>query len=265
MNALVAGKDPTPVLAYVQDPYLIIDDGSVIDALTFPDPLPGHWGVTYFDVAKHTFDPLTDITYRRAQVLKNVLDARFRGGDSTLTKESGLSLILRALLDNPQNLATLIPRPNKGASSGQVWAYEKLQELLLSPVLEPVLTRPTNLSFKGTIVARLDRAVLGDDDCLILGNLLMSMYPGQVIVTDFGFYGRRHHIALLRQDRLIAHVRSLEELPDELRRELLFAQVQVPSQANADDAETLAVYNSGFPRGTEGFTAYVQKAMKPRS
>lgn len=261
MNALIVGTDPSPILDFIpNDTFLFIGDGEVCE-----DVLSSGRTVRRFDISKDTFDPLKAITYRRAQEFKHVLDARFRGGDSTLTKESGLSLILRALLDNPKNLATLIPKPGKGAPSGQIWAHEKIQELLLSPVLEPVLTRGTNMSFKGTIVARLDRAELGDDDCLILGNLLMSMYPGQVIVTDFGFYGRRHHIALLRQERLIAHVRSLDELPEELRRELLFVKDPVPSLANADDAETLAVYNAPTPRGTDGFSTWVQKAMKRKA
>jgi hypothetical protein len=48
------------------------------------------------------------------------------------------------------------------------------------------------------VLARLDPAVLGDFDAFVLASLLISQFKEQVIVPDFGFYGREHHIALIR-------------------------------------------------------------------
>ena len=50
---------------------------------------------------------------------------------------------------------------------------------------------------------------LGDADCLVLGLFLMAYYPGQIVVPDFGFYGRECHISLIRKERLIAGVNFL--------------------------------------------------------
>ena len=85
-----------------------------------------------------------------------------------------------------------------------------VDDVLISPVLRRVLCHPTNFSFnpRSTILARINRAELGDFDALVLGLLLISLFEGQVVVPDFGFYGREHHIALIRQNRLSAGVKS---------------------------------------------------------
>jgi len=40
----------------------------------------------------------------------------------------------------------------------------------------------------------------------VLGLFLMAQFWGQVIVQDFGFYGREAHAWLMRENRLIAGV-----------------------------------------------------------
>jgi len=77
-------------------------------------------------------------------------------------------------------------------------------DLLQSPVLKNVLCKPTNFSFKtkSLILARINRAELGDFDALILALFLIEQSKGQVIVPDFGFYGRDVHVSLMREERI---------------------------------------------------------------
>jgi hypothetical protein len=50
-------------------------------------------------------------------------------------------------------------------------------------------------------------------------------------------------------------------LPPRLRNGVLLIKDKEASGATADDAELLATYQSGFTRGQDGFTSYVQEAM----
>jgi hypothetical protein len=61
------------------------------------------------------------------------------------------------------------------------------------------------------VLARLDRAVLGDFDAFVIASLLISQFKEQVVIPDFGFYGRQYHTALVRQNRLVAGVNTLAE------------------------------------------------------
>jgi hypothetical protein len=72
-----------------------------------------------------------------------------------------------------------------------------------------MLCKPTNFSFNpnSMIVARISRKELGDFDALVLGLLLMSHTKAQVVVPDFGFYGRDIHSRLIREARLIAGIK----------------------------------------------------------
>src|SRR5207237_837427 len=72
-----------------------------------------------------------------------------------------------------------------------------------STVFDPVKHR---FNPKSMIVARINRAELGDFDALVLGLFLMSHFKGQLVVPDLGFYGRDAHVSLVRQNRLIAGV-----------------------------------------------------------
>lgn len=64
-----------------------------------------------------------------------------------------------------------------------------IEDLLTSPVLRQVLCNATNFPFKrgSVILARLNRAELGDFDALVLGLFLMLYFKGQIVVPDFGF------------------------------------------------------------------------------
>jgi hypothetical protein len=131
----------------------------------------------------------------------------------------------------------------------------------VSPILRRVLCNPTNFSFnpRSTILARIDRAELGDFDALVLGLLLMAHFKGQLVVPDFGFYGRECHVGAIREARLVAGVNFLGELSPKLRQNVLLMQDKVASGTTIEDAETLARY-AGLVDGTTGFTDFVAEA-----
>lgn len=250
MNTLIIGSDKGPLLQHLPERYLFIDDGKLIDELD----LPSRRTVTVFDPAIHSFNPLKDMDYRRAREFVAVLKAVFPEGENTLTKATAEFQILQALSAKPKFLADLIPDTKDTA-----YAYQKIQTLLLSPVLERVLNRPTNMSFKGTIIARLDRAVLGDFDCFVLANLLISQFQRAIVVPDFGFYACGFHTSLLRQDRLIAGVNAFDEVP-QLRNQLLLIDRKIASHCTPDDAEILATY-AGLIPGTNTFNDFVHASI----
>lgn len=218
-----------------------------------------------FDPKVHAFNPFKALDYRKACDLVDMFDILFSRGENTLTKDTGLDFIGDALSGDPQSIVNLIPEPDRKASTGHIWAHGKVQRLLRSPVLKRMLTSPTNFSFKprSSILARVNRAELGEFDALAIGLLLMSHYKGQLVVPDFGFYAREHHSALLRENRLIAGVNFLEELPHKLRR-LCLLQPTVPSGAIFEDAETLASA-AQLIRGTNEYNDFVHQAMSARA
>ena len=232
MNTLILGSAKGPILDHLPDTFLLIDDGPIIDALQLPE----RRAVTVFDPGHHAFNPLKDMTYLRARAFVDLINAAFPEGESTLTRRISSSHILTALLSGPQRLDTLI-RDTKDTRD----AYQKIRTLLLSPVLAKVITRPTNLSFKGTILARLDRAELGDFDCFVLANLLIQQYPGPVVIPDFGFYSCPFHVNLIRQDRLVAGINAFDEVPA-FRDLLIQFEKKVGSRTTPEDAAILADY-----------------------
>jgi hypothetical protein len=109
-----------------------------------------------------------------------------------------------------------------------------------------------------------NRAELGDFDALVLGLFLMAHYKGQLVVDDLGFYGRDAHLSLIRENRLIAAVNFLDELPDKLRNGVLLIKDKAASGATFDDAETLAKYAGLRPdrlREDNDFNRFVGEAM----
>lgn len=255
MNTLIVGRDKTPILSTLPDTFLLIDDGELIDQLE----LPPRRKVLEFDVAKHSFNPLRGINYFRAREIISILDAIFPEGDSTLTKKSSNFILLNALLEHPRRLDHLIYENTK--DSAHTDAYQKIATLLLSPVLHNVLCRPTNVSFSGIILARLDRAKLGDFDCFVLANLLIQQYKGQIAVPAFDFYAAPHHTSLIRQKRLIAGVNFLDEVSPKMRNSLLLIKDKIASKTTAQDAEVLASY-AGFGPTITGHSAFIEECIK---
>jgi hypothetical protein len=165
------------------------------------------------------------------------------------------------LMDGPQRLDKL-PRDHGKKEVGSIEALETVDDILVSPVLRQVLCNPTNFSFnpRSTILARINRAELGDFDCSVLGLLLMAHFKGQIVLPDAGFYLRDTHVSYIRENRLIAGCNFLAELPPKLRQAALLINEKVPSDTTMEDAETLARYG-GPVDGTTGFNDIVQVAM----
>ena len=94
-----------------------------------------------------------------------------------------------------------------------------VKDLLQSPLLAAALQKPIPRWFYSgaTIIARLNRKQIGDDDAKVIANILISQFKGQIVIEDFGFYAREHHATLIREERLIAGVYTLSELPEKLR------------------------------------------------
>jgi hypothetical protein len=250
MNTVVIGLTKAPILEHLPEEFLIVDDGTTIDRIKRR--------ARRFDVEKHAFNPLKDMTYQRARAFLDVLNAVFPEGENTLTKRNSNFVLLKALLAEPRMLSELVPKPNP-KDTGALDAYQKVQTLLLSPVLERVLETGLSFPFTGTILAKLDRATLGDFDCFVLGNLLISLYPGPVVIPDFGFYAHKGHMALIRQNRLIAGVSSFDEVP-RFKTELLLVENKIASKCTPADAEILANY-AGLRPGSNAFNDFVDGAI----
>jgi hypothetical protein len=105
-----------------------------------------------------------------------------------------------------------------------------------------------------------NRVELGDFDALVLGLLLMSHAKAQVVVPDFGFYGRDIHSRLIREARLIAGINFLGEVPDKLRKNVMLIEDKRPSGTTFADAEELARYERLRPN-TVGFHDFVEGAI----
>lgn len=218
-----------------------------------------------FDPAKHCFNPLKDIDYKRARELSDILYTINPQGENTLTVRNGKRALLKALLPkergkNYWGKNSNAPRLDRIEGDDEVSGM--IDDILASPVLKRVLCNPTNFSFNpnSVILAKLDRTELGEFDALVLGLLLIAHYPGQLVIPDFGFYGRDVHTSLVRGERLIAGVNFLAELPPVLRRGVLLMKDKVPSGATFEDAETLALYARLEPK-TNAYNDFIHGAM----
>lgn len=250
MNTVVVGLDKAPILDHLPEEFLIIDDGPIIDQLDIR--------ARRFDVEKHAFNPLRDMDYQRARAFLDVLNGVFPEGENTLTRRYSNFVLLNALLDSPPRLDRLIPAPDK-KDTASLDAYQKIQTLLLSPVLKRVLDQDLSFSFEGTITVRIDRAQIGDFDAFVLGNLIVSQYRGPVVIPDFGFYSCPFHVGLIRQERLVAGITSFAEVPRYRDQMLLFGR-KVPSRCTPEDAKVLALYE-GIPPGTNAYSDFVDAAI----
>ncbi|UWU75923.1 hypothetical protein N2603_39295 [Bradyrhizobium huanghuaihaiense] len=95
-----------------------------------------------------------------------------------------------------------------------------MEDLLLSPLLREALRKPIPRWFYSgaTVMVRLNRKEIGDEDAKIIASILISQFKGQIAIEDFGCYARPFHSALVRENRLIAGVYTLSELDDKLRQ-----------------------------------------------
>lgn len=259
MNHLLLGTaDKTERLLEITKPrFLFIDDGPIADAFLAHFPK-----ARLFDPTVHSFNPLKGIDYKRARDFAEILYTASPGGKDTLTVRNGRRALVRLLLAGPRLLSDL-PKMDEAKDDAQIEALGMVEELLLSPVLRSVLCgggKPFKLG-EGTTVARLDRAMLGDFDAFVLGSLLIGQSQGQIVVPDFGFYGRPLHVSLIRQGRLTAGLQTLSEVSRPLAQALLTIPDKHGAGCTYEDAETLAAYAALVP-GTNEHTDFVQRTME---
>ena len=227
--------------------YLLIDDEV---------PKLGDWKrPIYFDPLKHSFNPLQNLDYRKARLLADIFYTISPQGENTLTVRNGKRELLKALL-KADRLDKL---------DGDEEVQEMMADLLLSPVLKGMLCGGQTFTFrpKSPILAKVNRAELGEFDALVIGLLLIAEYGGQVVVPDLGFYGRDMHRNLIREKRLIAGVNFLDELPEKLRQAVLLIDDKIAQGSTVKDAETLAQY-AMLQKGTVGHGDYVHDAIEQR-
>lgn len=239
MNKLVIGfaeKD----LSNVAGGFLLIDDKEL--------DLP------LFDVHQHSFNPVKGMSVQAARDFATAL----YGQKDLMTYRDGKRALVKMLLAG-KRLDKLPAVNHKGYED----ARDTIDDVLMSDVVRRVLCNPTNFSFKPNkkIYARINRAELGDQDALILAHLLIGQFQGQIIVPDFGFYGRDFHTSLILQNRLIAGVNTLTELSDTLRQTLLGHIKDIHGhQATYEDALTIARYK-GYDPQTVRHTEFIHGAM----
>jgi hypothetical protein len=216
------------------------------------DEVPDVPKARVFDPALHSFNPLKNIDYKKARQLAEVLYTISPQGENTLTVRNGKRGLLKALLT-----ANRLDR-----ITGDEEVTGMVGDLLASPVLTSVLCKPTNFAFapNSRILARINRAELGDFDALVLGLFLIGHFKGQLVIPDFDFYGRDAHVSLIREERLIAGVATLAALPVKLRQSVLLIKDKQAQGATFDDAEILATY-ARLQRGSNKFNDFVDAAM----
>lgn len=244
-------------------PFLIVDDGPLIEALKKPlleaTPTPNKRKLVWPDFSHDSFNPLEGMTYLKARSLATTLYTASPQGENTLTVRNGKRALTRILLENPKRLDKLRISAAK-MDAGTSEAMDTIKDMLLSPVLGRVFCNKPTIPKRASIIARIDRAEFGDFDAFILANLLINQFEGQVIVPDGGFYLRDHHSLLIRQDRLMAGANYFGELPERLRKALL--PVAIPAgQCTWEDAETLADY-AGLSPGTNAYVEFTQRAVE---
>lgn len=142
-------------------------------------------------------------------------------GDSTLTKDKGLDFIFEAI-ETGRPLERLIPKPGRGATTGHVWAYSKINRLLRSPILRKVLIENPPFSFNANsrIFALVNGKEMPSWDARALGLLLISQAK-ETVVPNYRPYVLESHVDLIEQDRFIIGVNTLSELPKDLRQAAL--------------------------------------------
>jgi hypothetical protein len=130
--------------------------------------------------------------------------------------------------DKKQRAAALAPLQNK------------IGTLLLSPIIRNIIGQPhTTFGNASIIIADLDRAKLGDLTARLLGGLLIARSQGHVVINDYGFFAMP---LPLPQERFTLTLNFLDELPLNLKQEMLGIEDKTVFKTNKRDAEELAFY-----------------------
>jgi hypothetical protein len=253
---LYVGTADHDFLQHTKPPFLFVGSGPALDA--FRDQFPR---AKLFDIAQHSFNPVRDIDYLQQCAFISIMMEAFPAGESTLTKEGVPDVFFEALAQKPKRLDQLFT--GKSDDPSYLSAQRMVRRILRSPVLSQVLSKPTNFSFKGSVIARIDPAELAEFDALLLAWLLIGQHKGQIVVPDSGLYLRPLHLSLIRQNRLTAGLQTFAEIED---RKLRQALELIPDKQGAgctyDDAIVLAQY-AGLNPGQVSHTEFVQALTVP--
>jgi hypothetical protein len=212
-----------------------------------------------FDPARHHFNPLIGITPEKAVGIADIIYAADPGGESTLTVRNRKQALAEMLL----TAAPFDELTGDKKDPAQAEALRSVRAMLFFPTLRKILCTGRQFDFSGSVVARIDRAALGDKQALMLGLLLIGQHKGHIILDDAGFYLRPLHTTLIQQERLLAHVRYMSELgrPEDLLRQ---AVLSIPNKTGQgctyDDAVVLSKYQGWAPHNN---ILYVLERMAP--
>ncbi|MCK1285441.1 hypothetical protein IVB41_16095 [Bradyrhizobium sp. 44] len=208
-------------------------------------------GEKLYDPAKHGLNPLP-MQYREA---REFAAAVFPDKD-LMTYRNGRRALTRLVMDAKRLDKLVYTRDDDDQEAEGV-----VDDIVLSPLLAEALRKPIpRWFFSGaTIAVRLNRKEIGDDDAKIAASILISQFKGPVVSEDFGCYARPTHVALIREDRLMAGVYTLAELDPKLRQMCLLMEKEAVG-CTYEDAEVLAKYAGHVP-ATNAFNAFVQQTM----
>jgi hypothetical protein len=213
------------------------------------DPAPRK-GAKVYDLAKHGINPLP---------MKYPANREFAAAlwpdKDLMTYRNGKRALAQLVTDYDR-----LDRIKFGKSDDDKEAKGVVDDIMLSPLLRAALRKRIPLwVFSGvTVLVRLNRKEIGDDDAKIAANILISQWPGQVVIDDFGAYAREHHAALIREERLIAGVYTLSELgePKDNFRQRCMLMPKVGKGCIYDDAVELAKYAKLRPDPTREDNPY---------
>lgn len=208
-------------------------------------------GVKVYDPAKHGLNSFP-MEYRQA---REFAAAVFPDKD-LMTYRNGRRALTRLVMN-----AKRLDQISYTRDDDDQEARGVVEDILLSPLLREALRKPIPRWFYSgaTVLARLNRKEIGDDDARLIASVLISQFKGQLVVEDFGFYARPFHTALVREDRLMAGVFTLSELDEKLRHMCLLMETEAAG-CTYDDAAELAKY-AGYVTGTNAFNSFVERAL----
>jgi len=232
---------PPPV-----EPYLWIDDH-----------VPTVPYARYFKPEEDTFNILRNITDKKAKELTRIIYTYLEGGTTTLTVRNGK-------IELPYALKSI----NKLDKLSGTEELDMIRRgLLFSSTIRHILCSPKqSVSFnpRAKLIARLNRSELGDDDALLIGQLLISEYKGLVVIPHLEFYGKDFHTYLIREDRLIAGIDTFANVTPKLRSALMTMDI-TPNHCLYRDAVLIAELSRLRPdplRADNEYTTFIDQAMR---
>lgn len=257
MNSLHVGTNLAVdwLLSKAEPPYLLIT--------RYADPFLAK-RVRVFDPALHHFNPLIGITPERAADIADIIYASDPGGETTLTVRNGK----RALAKMLANTTRLDRLTGDRKDPAEAEALAAVDALLFFPTLRKILCTGKQFDFSGSVVAKIDPAILGPKQSLALTLLLIGQHKGQIVVPDGGRYLRPLHMSLIDQERLALAVNSLAELGDEKDPFRLLAETIKDKEGSGctyRDAVVLAGYRGLVPdysREDNDYNRFIREAVR---